>query len=151
DGEAVIYLREDNDQLVLRFGQWTSIAKNTTNSAVAQWVSDHDQPAGAGTDTLPSATALFVPLIGSQRTLGAVGVKPRDLQRFLDPEQRRLLQTCASLIALSIERDQSILKAHEAQLQVQAEQLRNSLLSSVSHDLRTPLAVIAGASSSLLE
>jgi two-component system sensor histidine kinase KdpD len=151
DGEVVIYLREEKDRLAVPFGEWTSIVALPTNIAVAQWVSDHDQPAGFGTDTLPSATALFVPLIGSQQTLGAVGVKPRDPQRFLDPEQRRLLQTCASLIALSIERDQSILKAHEAQLQVQAEQLRNSLLSSVSHDLRTPLAVIAGASSSLLD
>ena len=70
---------------------------------------------------------------------------------MLDPEQRRLLETCASLIALSLERDQSVLEAHEAQLQVQAEQLRNSLLSSVSHDLRTPLAAMAGAASSLLE
>ena len=64
--------------------------------------------------------------------------------RFLDPEQRRLLETCASLIALSIERDESVLEAQQAQLQVEAEQLRNSLLSSVSHDLRTPLATIAG-------
>ncbi len=61
------------------------------------------------------------------------------------------METCGSLIALSIERDQSVLEAQEAELQVQAEQLRNSLLSSVSHDLRTPLAAIAGASSSLLD
>jgi two-component system sensor histidine kinase KdpD len=54
------------------------------------------------------------------------------------------------LIALSVERDQSVLEAHQAEVRVQAEQLRNSLLSSVSHDLRTPLAAIAGASSSLL-
>ena len=77
--------------------------------------------------------------------------RPKDTDRFLDPEQVRLLETCGSLIALSIERDQSVLQAHEAQLQVQAEQLRNSLLSSVSHDLRTPLATIAGTASSLLE
>jgi two-component system sensor histidine kinase KdpD len=50
-----------------------------------------------------------------------------------------------------LERDQSVLQAHEAQLQVQAEQLRNSLLDSVSHDLRTPIATIAGTASSLLE
>jgi two-component system sensor histidine kinase KdpD len=62
-----------------------------------------------------------------------------------------LLQTCASLIALSIERDQSLLEAHEAQLQAQTEHLRSSLLSSVSHDLRTPLAIIAGAATSLLD
>src|SRR5206468_3881131 len=74
-----------------------------------------------------------------------------DGERFSDPEQRRLLETCASLVALSLERDQSMLEASEAQICVQAEQMRNSLLSSVSHDLRTPLAAISGASSSLLE
>jgi two-component system sensor histidine kinase KdpD len=104
-----------------------------------------------GTDTLPNATALFVPLIGSQRTIGAVGVRSNDALQMSDPEQRRLLEACASLIALSCERDLSVLEAHEAQLRVQTEQLRNSLLSSVSHDLRTPLAAIAGVSSSLLE
>ena len=83
--------------------------------------------------------------------MGALGVRPGDTERFLDPDQRRLLETCASLIALSIERDESVLAAQQAQVQVQTEQLRNSLLSSVSHDLRTPLAAIAGATSSLLD
>jgi two-component system sensor histidine kinase KdpD len=135
----------------LRFGQNTSIAAQPVNALVAQWVADHDQVAGAGTDTLPNATALFVPMTGSQRTVGAIGVRPADAQRFLDPEQRRLLETCASLIALSLERDLSVLEAHRAQMQVQAEQMRSSLLSSVSHDLRTPLAAIGGAASSLLD
>src|SRR5262249_19905175 len=149
-GEVVIFLRRGKEAVAIRFGENTEIAKQQINAVVAQWVSDHDQVAGAGTDTLPNATALFVPLIGSQRTVGALGVRPTDAQRFLDPDQRRLLETCASLVALSIERDESVLEAQDAQLQVQTEQLRSSLLSSVSHDLRTPLAAIAGASSTLL-
>ncbi len=150
-GEIVLYLRRSaGEPAELRFGADTAIARFAVNGIVAQWVADHDQLAGMGTDTLPNATALFVPLIGSQRNVGALGVCPDDAERFLDPEQQRLLETCASLIALSIERDQSVLEAHEAQLQVQAEQLRNSLLSSVSHDLRTPLAAIGGAAASLL-
>jgi two-component system sensor histidine kinase KdpD len=150
-GEVVIYLREPDGQLSLRFGEGTAVAKHETNSVVARWVAEHDRAAGNGTDTLPSATAMFLPLTGSQRTVGAVGVRPSDPQRLLHPDQRQLLETCASMIALSIERDQSVLEAHQAQLQVETEQLRNSLLSSVSHDLRTPLATIAGASSSLLD
>jgi len=78
-------------------------------------------------------------------------VRPETPDHLLDPEQRRLLQTCASLIALSIERDRSVLEAQQAQVQVQTEQLRGALLNSVSHDLRTPLAAIAGAASRLLE
>lgn len=147
--EVVIYTR-DKGGLTVRFGGSTTIAQHPVNAVVAEWVADHDQVAGRGTTTLPNATAYFVPLIGSQRTMGALGVKPDDDQRLLDPEQRRLLETCASLIALSLERDQSLLESHEVQLQMQAEQLRNSLLSSVSHDLRTPLAAIAGAAEGLL-
>ncbi len=151
DGEVVLYLREPSGSLSLRFGEGTDVAKQPVNEVVAQWVATNGKIVGAGTDTLPNATALFVPLAGSQQVVGALGVAPKAMERFLDPEQVRLLQTCGSLIALSIERDESVLKAHEAQLQVQAEQLRNSLLNSVSHDLRTPLATIAGAASSLVE
>ena len=149
-GEVVIFLRNENG-IELRFGQQTSIAAIPTNAVVAQWVAEHSQIAGAGTDTLPNATALFVPLIGSQQTVGAVGVRSNDSDRFLDPEQRRLLETCASLIALAIERDQSVLDAQQARVQVETEQLRSSLLSSVSHDLRTPLAAMAGCAASLLD
>jgi two-component system, OmpR family, sensor histidine kinase KdpD len=149
--DVVLYLREPDGELMLRYGESTAIAKNATSADVARWVAANSQIAGAGTDTLPNAAALFVPLVGSQQTVGAVGVSPREEGRLLDSEQQRLLETCASLIALSIERDQSVLEAQQAQVQVQSEQLRNSLLSSVSHDLRTPLATIAGTATSLLD
>lgn len=148
-GEVVVFLRIENG-VELRFGQQTSVAALPVNAVVAQWVAEHSQIAGAGTDTLPNATALFVPLVGSRQTVGAIGVKPEEAGRFFDPEQRRLLETCASLIALAIERDQSVLDAQQAQVQVETEQLRSSLLSSVSHDLRTPLAAMAGAATSLM-
>jgi two-component system sensor histidine kinase KdpD len=150
NGEVVLYLREPDGSLLLRSGEETAISKRPINAVVAQWVASNGKVAGTGTDTLPNATALFVPLAGSQEIVGALGVRPREADRFLDPEQIRLLETCGSLVALSIERDRSVLKAHEAELQVHEEQLRNSLLSSVSHDLRTPLATIAGAASSVL-
>jgi two-component system sensor histidine kinase KdpD len=150
-GDVVLFLRETSGELSLRFGERSAIVAQPINEVVAQWVASNGKVAGTGTDTLPNATALFVPLAGSQQIVGALGVSPTDKDRFLDPEQIRLLETCGSLIALSIERDQSVLQAHESQLQVQAEQLRNSLLNSVSHDLRTPLATIAGTASSLLE
>jgi two-component system sensor histidine kinase KdpD len=149
--EVVLFMREPGRPVELRFGAATEVARVPVNAVVAQWVADHDKVAGFGTDTLPNATALFVPMTGSSRTVGAVGVRPDDPDCFLDPEQRRLLETCASLIALSIERNQSVLEAQQASLKAEAEQMRSSLLSSVSHDLRTPLAVINGAASSLLD
>lgn len=151
DGAVALFLRENGDDLSIRYGERSTIAEQHINRVVAQWVSNNGKTAGAGTDTLPNATALIVPLAGSQQVLGALGVAPKDASRFANPDQVRLLETCGSLIALSIERDQSMLQAHDAQLRIEAEQLRNSLLSSVSHDLRTPLAAIAGTASALLE
>jgi two-component system, OmpR family, sensor histidine kinase KdpD len=150
DGEVVIYEKDAAGPIVLRYGENTAIPKDERNAAVAQWVADHGEVAGVGTDTLPAASALFVPLSGSGGPVGAVGVKARDSERFADPEQRRFLQTCASMIALSLERDRSVLEAHKSEVRVQQEQVRNSLLNSVSHDLRTPLAAIAGAGAALL-
>lgn len=151
NADVVVYLRDNGTDLSVRFGEKSSIVAQPINSVVAQWVATNGKTAGAGTDTLPNATALLVPLAGSQQVLGALGVASKDEHRFLDPEQIRLLETCGSLIALSLERDRSTLQAQEAQVQVEAEQLRNSLLNSVSHDLRTPLATIAGTASGLLE
>jgi two-component system sensor histidine kinase KdpD len=149
--EAAIYLAHPGTPPELRYGNHTSIPKDEINAVVAHWVAEHDQMAGAGTDTLPNATALFFPLTGAQRTLGALAVKTADIQRLLAPDQRRLLEACTSQLALALERDQMAMAAHAAQVEAEAEHLRSSLLSSVSHDLRTPLSVIAGASSSLLE
>ncbi len=151
DGEVLLFLTAADGQLQLRFGNVTAIAANPANLAAAQWVAQNRRAAGLGTEHQPEATARLVPMVGSQRIIGVLGVRPNDPHRLLDDEERRLLDTCASLIALSIERDQSRSEVLTAQLKVQAEQFRNSLLSSVSHDLRTPLAMIAVTASSLLE
>jgi two-component system sensor histidine kinase KdpD len=119
--------------------------------AVAQWVYEHRQVAGLGTATLPSATALYIPLLGARGAVGVFGIRPAQPRRLLAPEQLHLLETFASQIALGIERAALAEAAQQAQVQIETEQLRNSLLSSVSHDLRTPLAAIAGAASSLQE
>jgi two-component system sensor histidine kinase KdpD len=147
--QVLIYLEEES-RLSLRYGTKHAIAVDAINQVVASWVAEHQQIAGWGTDTLPNATALFLPLIGTIKPLGALGVRPDEEWRVHDPEERRLLESCATQFALAIERDQLALAAHDAELRVEAEELRNSLLSSVSHDLRTPLAAISGAGTSLL-
>ena len=150
-GEVAIYLRQSSKAPDLAFGHDSSIAKHALSLPVAQWVIDHDQLAGAGTNTLPNAVALFFPLTGSQRTQGVIAIRVPDAERLLDPDIRRLLEACANQLALALERDQLTIDAADARVQAEAEQLRSSLLSGVSHDLKTPLAAIAGASSSLLE
>jgi two-component system sensor histidine kinase KdpD len=118
---------------------------------VAEWVWRNDKEAGLGTDTLPAAAALYVPLRDPRERIGVLGVMPTDKRRFLDPEQRALLDVSATQIASALERARLGEETQRAQVQMEAERLRSSLLSSVSHDLRTPLGVITGASSALLD
>ncbi len=121
------------------------------DQGVAIWTFKNKQPAGLNTNTLPGANALYVPLLGPTRVIGVLAIKPADTDRFMAPEQLHLLETFANQLAIAIERAQLADENELAMLQVKAEQLRNSLLSSVSHDLRTPLATITGAASSIVE
>ena len=129
----------------------TSGSLRGADLGVAQWVQDHGRPAGLGTDTLPGTEALYLPLQGSRLVLGVLGVLPANPRRVLLPEQFHLLETFAGQLALALERSQLAEQAQRASIDAETEGLRNALLASISHDLRTPLAVIAGASSSLAE
>ncbi|MBK5548871.1 MULTISPECIES: two-component system sensor histidine kinase KdpD [unclassified Pseudomonas] len=117
--------------------------------AIAQWSFDKTEPAGYGTDTLPSSTTLYLPLSAPMRVRGILAVQPRDTTRLVVPEQRRLLDTCASLLAISLERIHYINVAQDTTVQMESERLRNSLLSAISHDLRTPLSVMVGLAEAL--
>jgi len=119
--------------------------------AVAQWVADHSRQAGLGTDTLPAATGLYLALGDERQRLGVLAVLPSNPRRVLLPEQRHLLETFASQIGLALERARLAETAEAAGLAAERESLRNTLLASISHDLRTPLAVMAGAGSTLAE
>jgi two-component system sensor histidine kinase KdpD len=119
--------------------------------SVAQWVLDHGEPAGLGTDTLPGAPAHYLPLAGSEATIGVLALLPVNPLRVFVPEQQKLLETFASQIALALERAQLGESAKVSELAAESERLRNALLAAISHDLRTPLASIVGASSSLAE
>ena len=116
--------------------------------AVAQWAFERSEPAGRGTDTLHSSPTLVLPLKAPMRTRGVlvVALPPGPLPGV---EQRRLLQTCASLLAISLERIHYIDVAQKSTVQIESERLRNSLLSAISHDLRTPLASLVGLAESL--
>lgn len=118
---------------------------------VAQWAYEKRQMAGMGTDTLPGAEALYVPMLASRGVVGVLGVRPLVKERLFSPDQVHLLETFANQTALAIERATLAMERHQAQMQIETERMRNSLLSSVSHDLRTPLASITGATSSLLD
>jgi two-component system sensor histidine kinase KdpD len=117
---------------------------------VAGWVFQHGRPAGAGTDTLSGAAALYVPLKTSGRTIGVLRVAAADPRRLRDPIQRQLLEALADQAAVAIERAVLERESERTRLEAQAEELRSALLSSLSHDLRTPLGGIEGSASTLL-
>jgi two-component system, OmpR family, sensor histidine kinase KdpD len=133
------------------FAEEGTLDADDKDLGVAEWSWLNQRPAGAGTDTLPSARALFVPLKGSRGRVGVLALYPSAETRLGDPDERQLLDTFAGLIGSALERAQLADEARRARIRVETEQLRNSLLSSVSHDLRTPLAVVTGATSSLLD
>ncbi|MBF0427736.1 MAG: DUF4118 domain-containing protein [Magnetococcales bacterium] len=117
---------------------------DAVDSGIAQWSFDHGQNAGLGTDTLPSAHALFVPLKAPTRLCGVLALVPDEPHWELPPGQQLLLNTSATLIAIALERVYYVILARDAQVSMESERLRNSLLSAISHDLRTPLTVITG-------
>ena len=117
--------------------------------AAAQWAYDRSEPAGAGTDTLPANEFLFLPLKAPMRTRGVLAIRPERSRDLMIPEQMRQCETFAALIAIALERVHYVDVARDALIKIESERLRNSLLSALSHDLRTPLAALLGLSESL--
>jgi two-component system, OmpR family, sensor histidine kinase KdpD len=149
DGQSVILVSDAKGQLQYPQSPATAASLRGSDRSVAQWVFDHNVPAGLGTDTLPASTAQYLPLNGSYSTLGVLVILPRQRRRLLLPEQRHLAETFAGQIALAIERARAQEEAEAARISAETEGVRNTLLASISHDLRTPLAVITAASSAL--
>ncbi len=114
--------------------------------AVCKWAKEHRTLAGLGTATLPGAKVLCAPLVVGNHVLGVLALRP---EAALPHEQRTFLETFARQIAFALERVRLTEQARQAAIKAKTEELRSSLLSSVSHDLRTPLAVLTGTASTL--
>jgi two-component system sensor histidine kinase KdpD len=149
---VAVFLRDPDGRLVARAGGLGPGTDDPSERAVAQWVQEHGQMAGRGSATLPGARALYLPLTAARGTVGVLGVEPTSGETTpATPEQLHLLETFAAQTALAIERVALVDEAQHAHLRSETERLRNSLLSAVSHDLRTPLATITGSASALVE
>jgi two-component system sensor histidine kinase KdpD len=152
-GREVIILLPDRDQeqILKPSLQTPHFVLNDHEVAVAAWAFQHGEPAGRGTDTLSMAAARYLPLKTAAEIVGVMGVQPTSPDDYLTPDQRRLLEACASLAALAIERAQLAESARAAQLLEATKKLQTALLNSVSHDLRTPLVSITGVLSTLAD
>jgi two-component system sensor histidine kinase KdpD len=150
-GRMAILLPDGTGRLEPRVSLLAPFHLDPNDIAVAQWAFEHAQAAGMGTDNLPGAQMLFVPLLASRGIVGVLGMRLGDPHLFDAPDQRHLLETFANQIALAAERGLLGEEAQAAQVSAESERLRSTLLSSVSHDLRTPLAAITGGTSTLLD
>ncbi len=118
--------------------------------AIVKWSFEKGHVAGAGTDTLPGVPYKVLPLLSSEDTLGLLIIEPSNLRHLLIPEQQRLLETFVMLISGALLRLALTRREQQSRLVAEREELRNSLLAALSHDLRTPLTVLFGQAEILL-
>lgn len=148
---VVVLMPDERGQLTTPVTGPVTFELDQKEMTVAQWTFSHRQKAGHGTDTLSGANALYLPLVTASRAVGVIGVMPTHPNDFLDQEQVHTLESFANQTAMAIDRALLGQEAQLALLKAETETLRNTLLSSVSHDLRTPLAAITGAATALLQ
>jgi two-component system sensor histidine kinase KdpD len=148
---VTVFTPDENGTLARNYASPNIGAPSERDLSVSQWVWSNQREAGLGTTTLPGGSTLYLPLHASQGIVGVLGIAPEDPERLSQLAQRKQVDAFAAQMGLAVERAQLAEEAEKAQREIEAEQLRSSLLSSVSHDLRTPLAVITGATGTVLQ
>jgi len=151
DAKVAALVPDENGRLGVAAGDGGMFGGGEHERAVAQWAFENGKSAGLGTGTLSGARGLHLPLIGSSRTLGVLAIRPEHTSILKDPEMMRFIDALANQTAVAIERSTLGESAERARTEIETERARSALLSSVSHDLRTPLAAITGAATSLLD
>jgi two-component system sensor histidine kinase KdpD len=146
----VVLLLPEHGTIAVKAGYPPDDTLDDADIAAARWAWEHNHAAGRGADTLPGAKRLYVPLRTGRTAVGVIGLdNDRRGGPLLTPEQQRLLDALADQAALAIERVQLVADVDRAKLAVEADRLRSALLTSISHDLKTPLAAILGAAGTL--
>lgn len=148
--EAVLLKPSAGGELQMAGGFPPEDQLDIRDQSAAQFAWERGEPAGRGSDTLPTARWFFLPLTTGERRLGVLGIAHAD-DRLPVRTDRRLLDALVDQIALALERLRLTEELSESRLASETERLRTALLSSVSHDLRTPLVTIIGAAGSLAE
>ncbi|HET7447888.1 MAG TPA: sensor histidine kinase KdpD [Methyloceanibacter sp.] len=145
----VVLLLPENGSIVVKAGYPPEDVLDQADLAAAKWAWEHNRPAGRGSDTLPGAKRLFLPMRTGRGAIGVVGIDSDKPGPLLTPDQRRLLDALIDQSALAIERVDLVDDLDQAKRRVEADRLRSALLTSISHDLKTPLAAIIGAAGTL--
>jgi two-component system, OmpR family, sensor histidine kinase KdpD len=147
--QSLVLLPREGDRLEIASGFPPEDQMSPTAWGAARWAWAHDQAAGWGSGTLPASEWLFLPLKTGRGPIGLLGVSFETQKRQLTPEQRHLLEALVDQVAVAVERTNLVTDIEDARLLTETERLRSALLSSVSHDLRTPLVSIIGSATGL--
>ena len=147
--DVLVLMPAAEGTLTLRGAAPATATLNEADLAAAQWAFEKSQPAGCGSETLPGARRLFVPVRTSSAVVAVIGVSRDEPEFRLSSAQRRLLESIGDLAAVGVERVRLAKDVDQAKIAANQERLRASMLTAVSHDLRTPLAGILGALSSV--
>ena len=145
----VVLLLPEQDVLTVKTGYPPEDELDEADLAAANWAWSNDRPAGRGSDTLPGAKRLFLPMRTGRGPIGVIGIDDDRSGPLLTPDQRRLLDALVDQGALAIERVLLVEDMDRVKRSVESDRLRAALLTSISHDLKTPLASVLGAASTM--
>jgi two-component system sensor histidine kinase KdpD len=145
----VVLLLPQDGLLTVKSGYPPEDQLDQADLAAANWAWSNDRPAGRGSDTLPGAKRLFLPMRTGRGLIGVIGIDDDRSGPLLTPDQRRLLDALVDQGALAIERVLLVEDMDRVKRTVESERLRSALLTSISHDLKTPLASVLGAASTM--
>jgi len=145
----VVLLLPEDGVLTVKTGYPPEDELDKADLAAANWAWSNDRPAGRGSDTLPGAKRLFLPMRTGRGSIGVIGIDKDRTGPLLTPDQRRLLDALVDQGALAIERVLLVEDMDRVKRTVESERLRSALLTSISHDLKTPLASVLGAASTM--
>jgi two-component system, OmpR family, sensor histidine kinase KdpD len=145
----VVLLLPDNGSIAVKAGYPPEDMLDEADLAAAKWAWQNNRPAGRGSDTLPGAKWLFLPMRTGRGAIGVVGIDSDKPGPLLTPDERRLLDALIDQGALAIERVRLVEDMDRVKRTVETEKLRSALLTSISHDLKTPLAAVLGAAGTL--
>jgi two-component system sensor histidine kinase KdpD len=147
----VVLLLPENGTLAVRAGYPPEDILDDADLAAAKWAWQNDRAAGRGSDTLPGAKRLFLPMHTGRGAIGVMGIDSDKPGPLFTPDQRRLVDALLDQGALAIERVRLVEDMDRVERVAETERLRSALLTSISHDLKTPLAAVLGAAGAMRE
>jgi two-component system sensor histidine kinase KdpD len=145
----VVLLLPENGSIVVKAGYPPEDILDEADVAAAKWAWQNNRAAGRGSDTLPGTQRLFLPMVTGRGAIGVIGIDSDKPGPLLTPDERRLLDALSDQGALAIERVHLVQDMDRIKRTVETERLRSALLTSISHDLKTPLAAVLGAAETL--